>query len=192
MQADDLIQLASQGDADALERLLRRYRSWMLGIARAEIGESLRRYVDDDDIVQHASAQAFRYLTTLDITEDPAKQFEAWLSQVLRNSVRYFARKHRRRMERLATSVIEVHPERGPTASAVARAAERRSRLEHAIAGLPEEYRVVIELQLKGLKQQQIADRLGTTKAAVNSRQERARRQLRELLGSTSLNLPSA
>ncbi len=188
----DLIQRARRGDLDALEHLLRRCSVRLRELAHSRMGPHLRPYLDVDDVVQQATTEAFRCIAMLDLEGDPEKRFHAWLEIVLNNVIAAQARKHKRQVDRLATQVMQERPVSGPSPSRVQREEERRDRLRAAIVQLPHEYRIVMELHLKGLGQTQIADQLNTTKAAVNARQARARQVLRDALGSPSLNLPSS
>lgn len=191
MENEDLILEASKGDAEALERLLRRYQPWMGQVVLKAASSQLLRYADADEIVQYAMTACFRDIRGLALNEQPQRQFEAWLATVVRNAVRYFGRKRRRALLELASEARDAVPEKGPTVSKLQRKRERYERLNAAIATLPEDTQKMFELRLKGLTLSEIAAALGMKRAMVNSRMDRALARLKEVLGSTSLNLSS-
>lgn len=191
MENDDLILRATNGDAGALERLLRRYQAWMRQIVLNAASPQLLRYADADEVVQHAMTACFRDIGSLTLDEEPQRQYEAWLSGVVRNAVRYFGRKRRRAMLELASDARDAVPDKGPTVSKLLRGRERYERLNAALATLPEDTQRMFELRLKGLTLSEIAAALGVKRAMVNSRMDRALERLKDVLGSTSLNFSS-
>lgn len=191
MGNEDLIRQATKGDAQALERLLRRYQPLMRQVVLEAASPQLLRYADADEIVQHAMMTCFRNIAGLLLGEKPQRQFEAWLATVVRNAVRYFGRKRRRAWLELASDARDGVPEKGPTPSKLQRRKERYERLNAALSTLPEDTQKMFELRLKGLSLSEIAVALGVKRAMVNSRMVRALERLREVLGTTSLNLSS-
>ncbi len=188
MENEELILNATKGDAEALERLLRRYRLWMGQVVLKAASAPLIRYADADEIVQYAMTACFRDIGGLALHEEPQRQFEAWLATVVRNAVRYFGRKRRRALLELASDARDAVPEKGPTVSKLQRKKERYERLNAAIAALPDDTQKMFELRLKGLTLSEIAAALGMKRAMVNSRMDRALERLKQALGSTSLN----
>lgn len=191
MENEALILQATKGNAEALERLLRRYQPWMGQVALKAASPQLLRYADADEIVQYALTACFRDIGGLSLNEEPQRQFEAWLATVVRNAVRYFGRKRRRALLELASEARDAVPAKGPTVSKLQRRKERYDRLNAAIATLPEDTQKMFELRLKGLTLSEIAAALGMKRAMVNSRMDRALERLRQVLGSTSLNFSS-
>lgn len=191
MENEELILIATKGDAEALERLLRRYRPWMGQVVLKSASAPLLRYADADEIVQYAMTACFRDIGGLALDKEPQRQFEAWLATVVRNAVRYFGRKRRRALLELASDAREAVPEKGPTVSKLQRRKERYERLNAAIAALPDDTQKMFELRLKGLTLSEIAAALGMKRAMVNSRMDRALERLKQALGSTSLNFSS-
>ncbi|MBE7506232.1 MAG: sigma-70 family RNA polymerase sigma factor [Planctomycetia bacterium] len=191
MNQEDHILQATQGNGEALEKLLRRYRPWMGQVALHAASLQLRRYADTDEIVQHALTTCFRLIKGLEVRQNPQKKFEAWLATVVHNAVRHFGRKRKLALLDLASNVMDAAPQKGPTASKLQRRKERYERLNAAIAKLPEDTQAMFELRLKGMTLSQIATALGVKRATVNSRISRALEVLRETLGSTSLNFSS-
>lgn len=191
MELVELILRATQGDADALERLLRRYQQWIRGLVVKKASPQLLRFADANEIAQRAMTECFRSIKDLRLDKGPQASFEAWLSTVTRHAVVYFGRKRKRAMLQWESDLIGDLPAKGPTASKLQRSKERGERLNQAIQQLPEVTQKMIEKSMKGWTHQEIADEFGMSKSAVNSRLERARQRLREILGSTSMNLSS-
>lgn len=188
---EDLIRQATKGDARDLERLLRRYHPWMRQVVHGAASPQLLRYADADEIVQYAMTACFRDIGGLAMDEEPQRQFEAWLAVVVRNAVRYFGRKRRRALLELTSDARDAVADKGPTASKIQRRKERYERLNAAISTLPEDTQKMLELRLKGLSLSEIAFALGMKRAMVNSRMARALKRLKDVLGTTSLNLSS-
>ncbi len=191
MEPDDLIRQATKGDFDALEALLRHYQSWMRDLVARKASPELLRYADADEIVQRTMTECFRSIENFRIGHSARTSFEAWLATILRHAIYYFARKRRRALLQMASDAIDAVPARSPTPATLERRRERIERLTSAIQQLPELTQKIVAKSLKGMTHQEIADALGMSKTAVNTRLERARRRLRELLGSTSINFSS-
>ncbi|TWT45291.1 ECF RNA polymerase sigma factor SigE [Phycisphaerae bacterium RAS1] len=188
---EDLIRHATKGDAQAVERLLRRYQPLMRHVVLEAAAPQLLRYAEADEIVQHAMMTCFRNIARLAFDEQPQRQFEAWLAKVVRTAVRYFGRKRRRALLELSSDARDAVPDKGPTASRLQRRKERSQRLNAAISTLPDDTQKMFELRLKGLSLSEIAAALGMKRALVNARIERALERLKKVLGTTSLNLSS-
>lgn len=182
-----LVEMAQAGDEKALVALLERY--------RPVIQRQLQRYpvdeADRNDLVQDALLQVIRKLGTF----RGDSQFSTWLYRVTANAALMRLRSDRRRRQAslddhvgeaetaLSLAVVMPGGEWSERADSRYDQAQRRARLEQALAGLPEGYReVVIEHYLEGEPLQDLADRLGTTESAVRSRLHRARTTLRRIL----------
>lgn len=191
MDSGSLITDAVKNDPGALESLLREYRPWMIEVVRRSAGADLLHFLQPDDIVQDAMASAFRSIADLTLGETPQKNFEAWLSVVVRNAIAIQRRKRRHALKMLHDEIRDAAIESGPSPSRQQRRQERYGRLTEAIQKLSESHRIVIELQIKGLTLDEIAAAVSQTRAAVNSRLARARQELHLILGSTSENISS-
>jgi RNA polymerase sigma-70 factor (ECF subfamily) len=183
----ELVEMAQAGDEKALVALLERY--------RPVIQRQLQRYpvdaADRNDLVQDALLQVIRKLGTF----RGDSQFSTWLYRVTANAALMRLRSDRRRRQAsfddhageaeqaLALAMVMPGGEWSDRADSRYDLAQRRARLERALANLPEGYReVVIEHYLEGEPLQDLADRLGTTESAVRSRLHRARTTLRRIL----------
>ena len=140
--------------------------------------ERIRRFIlarvkndaDADDLVQEVFTKVH---AGLDRVEDPAK-LEAWVFQIARRAVIDHFRK--RRLSELPGDLAEATPPGTVTA-------ELASCLPFMIEGLPAEDREALaRVDLEGLPQQELADRLGMPLPSAKSRVQRARRRLKEAL----------
>ena len=149
-----------------------------------------------DDVVQETLIEAWRHLDHLRSPE----RFNAWLDGICRNVSLRWARTQSvmvRREASLSTLLVEEQDglEKLPGADIpdplALDPAEELSRqdldvlLDHALGYLPQNTRKMLELYyLAGLPQGEAAERLRLTTSAFKARLHRARRQLRQVLGS--------
>lgn len=148
-----------------------------------------------DDVVQETLLEAW---ASLDRLRTPAR-FDAWLAGVCRNRCLMYLRADRASRRRFAreplpllasTADDEAEPMRDlpdPGGFDPAGELDRRdlhALLDRAFAHLPESARAPLRLcYLDELSQREVADRLGLTLSALESRLHRARAQLRAVLG---------
>ena len=169
-----LLDRARAGDRPALGRLLEIYRSYLLVLARVQIGRRLQGKVDASDVVQEAFLGAYRDFPQFRGTTE--KEFLAWLRQVLAsllaNLVRHYQGTQRRdiRLERQLDRELEqsshaldralVAPHSSPSHQAVRR--EQSVLLANALGRLPAEWRDLLILRhLEGLTFPEVAQRMG-------------------------------
>src|SRR5688572_18468848 len=99
-----LLHQARAGDAPTLGRLLELYRTYLVVLARVQIGRRLQGKVDASDLVQEAFLGAYRDFPQFRGTTE--KEFLGWLRQILAsllaNLVRHYQGTQRRdvRLER--------------------------------------------------------------------------------------------
>jgi RNA polymerase sigma-70 factor (ECF subfamily) len=175
-------------------RLLEDYRDYLRLLARVQLGQRLRTKLDASDIVQqailhaHAGRGQFRGATEA--------EWLSWLRTILANVMAAAARRfdtHARevRLERSLEAEMELSSSRlecllaadqsSPSEQAVR--CEELLRLARAMARLPEDHRLVVELHhLKGLPVAEVARQMGRTRAAVVGLLYRGLKQLREML----------
>jgi RNA polymerase sigma-70 factor, ECF subfamily len=102
-----------------------------------------------------------------------------WLKRIAVNLALNTFRSEKRRRARVETTDNLVPFDRGTNPVAT----EMRMALEEAIAGLPERARAVFVLyDVEGYRQEEIAERMGTTVGTVKAQLHRARKLLREAL----------
>jgi len=179
---------------EALARL-EDYRDYLHLLARLQLDARLQGKLDPSDVVQQTLAKAhqnrdqFRGRT--------AAEQAAWLRRILANNLVDAARKYQREVAVEFALEHAVHESSARLEAWLA--AEQSSpservgheeqllRLAAALARLPDDQRVVVELH--HLKQDAVADiarRLGKTEAAVAGLLRRGLKKLRELLHEPS------
>lgn len=174
-----------RGDSDAVEALvdcyggsIHRVASWFLGDAR-----------DAQEVTQDVLLTVVQKIVTF----KGAAAFSSWIYRIAANAAYERLRSRRSRTEVSLKPLLPVFDDDGRHAQAVADwssrlddpavATEARSALERAIWRLPEEYCIVVLLRdVEGLTNEETADALGFTVAAVKSRLHRARLALRQEL----------
>lgn len=179
-QEASLVSRARSGDRAAFGELVRIHMHRCYYAALGLVGSPQ----DAEDLSQEAFARAFRARARL----DPDRPFYPWLYQIVRrlcyNHTRD-ARTRRRKMETAGgwlAADARARAERDDPEPARARA-ELRTRLEAAIAKLPEAQREVFVLkEFQGLKYREIAELLGVPTGTVMSRLYAARHKLADIL----------
>jgi RNA polymerase sigma-70 factor, ECF subfamily len=192
-EVEKWIDLARQGNREALGRLLDLCRHYLLLVANQELTPALWAKIAPSDIVQDTLLEAGRdFPGFLGGNED---ELLAWLRSILRNNVanvrRHFETE-KREVDR-EVPLEECSPEEllegavspTETPSKYAQAREQDEQLQRAIGQLPERYRHVLLLKsIENLTFPQIAERLGSTEDAVRKLWGRAVEELLKLLDS--------
>jgi RNA polymerase sigma-70 factor (ECF subfamily) len=180
--------------AKSAERPLEDYRDYLRLLARVQLSQWLRTKLDTSDIVQqailhaHAGRAQFRGRTEA--------EWLSWLRTILANVMAAAARRFDSqaravRLERSLEAELELSSSRlecllaadqtSPSEQAIR--CEELLRLARALARLPEDHRVVVELHhLKGLPVAEVARQMGRTRPAVVGLLYRGLKQLREML----------
>ncbi len=183
----DLVHRARQGDREAFDSLIARFRPRLDRAVSARLGPELREKLEVGDIVQETILKALRSIESFEWRGE--ESFLRWLTGIAEYTLRDEV--DRQRVRRTKDLPDELpHDDISP--STAVRREERFDRLEKALAKLPEEYRELIVLaRVDGLPIQEIATRLDMTPNAVSQRLWRALRKLRERFGDTeSFHLP--
>jgi len=160
----NLVASARNGDKDAYGRLVRAHSGRVFAIC---LGMRADRH-DAEDMSQQAFLRGFMQIRTLRNSE----KFATWIAQIARNSCIDLIRRRRPQ----AVSVPACHNDRDD---------ERTEglRLGAVLTELPAQYRVPLLLfYFDGRSTQSIAETLGLTQGAVQTRLSRARRLLRKLM----------
>jgi RNA polymerase sigma-70 factor (ECF subfamily) len=190
-----LLAQARAGDGPALGRLLELYRSYLVVLARIQIGRRLQGKVGASDVVQEAFLGAHRDFPQFRGTTE--QEFLGWLRQILAsllaNLVRHYQGTQRRdvRLERQLALELDqssqaldrglVAPQSSPSQQAIRR--EQSVLLAEALGRLPEEWREVLILRhLEGLTFPEVARRLGRSVDSVKKLWPKALAGLRRLL----------
>ncbi len=170
--------LAAANDAVRMDWTaeLDRNRSWLRPVIAARCGEPQAV----DEIMQEVSMALIRQKSPL---KDPSK-IAPWLYQVAVRQSLMFRRRHgrRRNMEARYANHVETTPRQQSTPNPLdwLIANERRELIRDAIQKLPPKEREILLLKYtQDWTYQQIADHLGVSASAVESRLHRARKNLR-------------
>jgi RNA polymerase sigma-70 factor, ECF subfamily len=171
-----------------------RFREFLLLLARMQADARWQGKLDLSGVVQQTLLEAFQDGRQLADATDAQKA--AWLKRALANNLAdeirklTTARRDAGRERSLQAGLDQSHshlerllPDAHGTPSKEAVRAERGLQLAQALATLPEAQRQVIELHhLQGHTLVQVAQTLGTTKAAVAGLLHRGLKSLRRLL----------
>lgn len=180
-----LVASLRRGDSDAVEALVDGYGGSIHRVASRFLGDAR----DAQEITQDVLLTVVHTIGTF----SGAAAFSSWIYRIAANAAYERLRSRRSRTEVSLKPLLPVFDDEGRHAQAVADwssrlddpavAAEARSALERAIGRLPDEYRIVVLLRdVEGLTNEETADALGFTVAAVKSRLHRARLALRQEL----------
>jgi len=183
----ELLEQALRGDETSLGRLLESHRSYLLLLARLEVGRHLRVKVDPADVVQDTFLEASRGFGRFRGRDEV--EFAAWLRQILASSLSHLMRRYLGteardlRLERSLAHNLDQSSrsiDRGLVAmqSSPSQRASRREQaliLADALERLPPDYREVIVLRhLEGLTFPGVAERMNRTLASVEKLWARA------------------
>ena len=175
-----LVALAQEGDAFALDQLCGVYVERVRRIVRFRMGPELRSHLESMDLVQEALIEAVQDLREFTYATDG--DFLHWLSSIVENTIRdhidriHAAKRDVRRqvsLDHLAAQANEGHADVGlpvarTTPSVVLSLREELDRLEQAMDRLKPEHREVLVLaKIEGLSCKAIAAKLNKSPAAV-------------------------
>ncbi len=179
-KTQQLVALAQEGDASALDQLCGVYVERVRRIVRFRMGPELRSHLESMDLVQEALIEAVHDLREFTYTTDG--DFLHWLSSIVENTIRdhidriHAAKRDVRRqvsLNHLAAQANDGHadvglPVAGTTPSVVLSLREELDRLEQAMDRLKPEHREVLVLaKIEGLSCKAIAAKLNKSPAAV-------------------------
>ena len=171
-----LVLAVADGSSDALGRLYDRYAATVYGLARRIV----TRLEDAEEVVQDVFAQVWRQAPRY--RKDRAS-VAGWIVTLARTRAidRLRARRARPDEDRgLEPTVVVPMPATGPSPEQSALSADDVKRVREALAGLPEQQRMLLELAYYGgLTHTEIAEKtgvpLGTVKTRIRSGMETLR-----------------
>ena len=178
---DDLIRRAQAGDVRAFETLVRAHIPRLRRFAKSFSRDSS----DADDLAQEALIKVYKSLRLYRYQA----AFSTWLYAIVRNSFLDSARSRAGRERSLQEPLEPVHAEKGgeggaPGADDLIHEKQERQRLWRAVRQLPTDFRTTLVLfDLEGKSYDEISGIEGIPVGTVKSRLNRARAQLRKLLG---------
>ncbi len=159
---------AKRGDRSAIRFLYLRYAGNVYGYARSIV----RNDHDAEDVVQQVFT---RMLTAIESYEQRAVPFSAWLLRITHNMAIDCLRRRTPVCEQPDLAVADSHSE--------LEAAQLRTALRDALAGLPDVQREIVVLRhFGGLSPGEIAERLGRSEDSIHGLHHRGRRALKDAL----------
>jgi RNA polymerase sigma-70 factor, ECF subfamily len=169
----DLINRARAGEASAFQRLAQRHAAHLWRSALVLGGDGHWA----EDLVQETLIEAWRCLPRF----DGRCQLSTWLYGILRH--RFLkGRRRARNVTASAPDALVRMPSAGPMPDCAAEASEDALRIRHAVASLPEEHRLVVELRFfAGATLDEIAATLGCPLGTVKSRLHNSLTKLRQM-----------
>ena len=202
----ELIARAVRGDELALTILLTESEASLRRRIGSKIPSDLRSLIDAGDVLQEVYAEAFRSMARFEFRDEDS--FNRWLAAVALQKLRAEIRHHRagkrgggrievRRsahaLDDSATTLLKLMEAPGGTPSRVAAGRELVLAVQAALAELPGDYREAVRLvYLEGTPVAEAARALGRTDRAVHNLCHKAKRKLRNLLGTRSRFLSSS
>jgi RNA polymerase sigma-70 factor, ECF subfamily len=190
-----LLERARRGDQDARNELFEKCRAYVSLVARAQVGSWLQAKVDHSDLVQQTLLDAHRGLDQFRGTTDG--EWLAWLKKIVHHNAADYVRRYgmaeRRRAGReVSLNAPQMNDSNAPTRdpsdpgqspSQIVLRSEEQMEISRAVAQLPPDYQEVIILRnLERLPFDEIAQRLGRSRPAVQMLWMRALRKLHESL----------
>lgn len=195
-QVSELIERARRGDAEGRERLFELCRSYLGLVARCQVESWLRIKVDASDLVQQTMLEAHRDFGRFQGSSE--KEWLAWLRKILAHNAADFVRHYRGTAKRQAGREVRFRdpadtlargaPEPaapGGTPSQEFFRLDNELRLTAALAELSPDYQEVIVLRnLQRLPFNDVAERMGRSRPAVQMLWMRAIKKLQEAFGN--------
>ncbi|MHC4520224.1 MAG: RNA polymerase sigma factor [Planctomycetota bacterium] len=164
-----MVACCQMGDKAAYTGLVKTHAGRVFAVCLGMLGD---RH-DAEDAAQQALLRGFMHIGNLRNSE----RFGAWIAEIARNLCRDAMRRRR-------PQGVSVRPNRdGAHADS-----ESHRQLEAALGNLSQDYRMPLLLfYFNGRSTKSIAETLGISQAAVQTRLSRARRKLRDLLAAEGL-----
>ena len=169
----ELIDRARAGEVHAFERLVAKHaaRLWRCGLALGKDSHWA------EDLAQETLVEAWKCLARF----DGRCQFSTWLYGILRNRFLKGRRFQKASKHSESESLNQICDE-SSIAENSAEALEDAQRIRHAVANLPEEHRLVIELRFySGATLDEISTTLDCPLGTVKSRLHNALEKLRKM-----------
>lgn len=150
---EETMRKAQEGCKQSVGLLLTQYQNYLMAIANARLHPELLAKVGGSDVVQHTFFEAVQSIA--EFKGRTAEEFQAWLRQILLHNLQDIqrlylntaARSIARERPGADSRPLAEFPAIGRTPSSQVSSLEEVQRLEAALAQLPTEYRLVIELR---------------------------------------------
>lgn len=169
----ELITNSLQGNQKAFRTLVERYHSTAYAVVRGVLGDS----DDVDDVLQNVYIKVYRGLAGF----RGESRLSTWIYQIARNEAINAARRRRPEGPAVEDTVLPAGKASDPEAAYGRRELGRQ--LEAAMAGLEENYRMVLELRYMGERSyEEIAETTGLPIGTVKTYIYRGKAQLKKIL----------
>ena len=193
----NLLALARGGSEQAANELFARCRNYLAVVARAQVESWLRAKADASDIVQETLVEAHRDLRQFRGATE--MEWLAWLRQILSRNAADFVRRYRgtdKRQQRLEVPLAPppdhsslaagLEPrDTGETPTQEIMRLEREIQIADAIARLePDHQEIIVLRNLERLPFEEVAQRMGRSRPAVQMLWMRAVKKLQEEMGT--------
>jgi RNA polymerase sigma-70 factor (ECF subfamily) len=193
----DLLRHAQAGDTAELDRLFAACRNYLCLVAQSHVEGRLKAKADASDLVQQTLLEAYRDFAHF--RGGTANEWLAWLRRILANNAAQFVRHYcgtdKRQLHREVAltagssdggTVAGIQPaDPGESPSAQLLRKERELLIADALVQLAPDYREVICLRnLQRLPFEQVAERMGRSRPAVQMLWMRAVQKLQEILAA--------
>ena len=186
-----LIERSRGGDQAARDELFQCCRNYVAVVARSQVESWMQTKVDASDLVQQTLLEAHRAFDQFQGTEEA--EWLGWLKQILLHNTQDFIRRYRTAKRDAGKEVHIDRPNldsRGfdlsgsfATASQLLMKNEQQLELANAIMQLSEDHQEVIQLRtLQRLPFDEVAERMGRTRPAVQMLWARALKKLEEVI----------
>jgi len=195
INVSDLLARARAGDEAARERLFIVCRNYVSIAARAEMASWLKAKVDASDLAQQTLLEAHRGMANFRGTTEGERL--AWLKRILAHNAADFVRRYHGVEKRCASREVSLAPpddsrrdapqlsDGGPSPSQLIMQKELQLQVADAVARLPDDYQEVVILRnLQQLSFDEVAERMGRSRPAVQMLWMRALQKLQETLAA--------
>jgi RNA polymerase sigma-70 factor, ECF subfamily len=193
LSLSDVLLRARAGDSGELNRLFAACRNYLCVLAQSHVEGRLRAKADASDLVQQTLLEAYRDFGQF--RGGTEKEWLAWLRQILAHNAAQFVRHYRTTGKRQVGlevgldageggATIPWQPaDPGESPSQQLLRKERELLLADALVQLPPDYREVISLRnLQRLPFEEVAERMGRSRPAVQMLWMRALQKLQDTL----------
>ena len=174
-----LVVLALDGDSEAFETLLKRYREEIYALC---ITRTAGNKEDANDLVQETFVKVFINLEKY----DPKYTFGQWIYTIARNTFVDFSRSRKSNAlnpQNLSPEIDNTAQSSSPTPEDYIINAQQRAQIERYISMLPEDYRQLFELRfLDEYSYEEIAEKLDMKLGTVKTRIFRVRNMMCRLI----------
>lgn len=179
---DELVRRMAGGEVEALDILYDRYARAVYAFAVRIVGDGLLA----EEVLQEAFVRAWQQSQRFELARG---SFASWLLSITHNLAIDEVRKRQRRPQRAVSvdiaDVLQGEVDTTVDVEEAAEAAELRTRIQAAMATLPEAQRRVIELAFfDGLTQREIATFLDEPLGTIKTRMRLGMQKLRDLLAA--------